>query len=185
MTKDRTSPVPHMRDRVLDLAFLIGVLFKGVDGLIELIAGIVLLIVTPGQLLDTARTLTAHELAEDPHDLLANLLLQGLEHLGAGTAVFLAVYLLLHGVVKLAVVAALLLGTRRVYPWAIAALLAFLGYQLYEVVVAPTPAVVLLTVLDALIIALTWREWRHGRTLHRTWRATVDWILRRPTAPTT
>lgn len=154
--------------------------FKGIDGILELIGGSVLLVTTPGQLLDAARAMTTRELTEDPHDILANLLLHGLERLGAGTAIFLAVYLLLHGVVKLAIVAALLLGTPRVYPWAIAALLAFLAYQLYEIVVAPSPTVIILTIFDAVIIALTWREWRHGRALHDTWRSTIHWILRRP-----
>jgi len=39
--------------------------------------------------------------------------------------------------------------------------------------------VALLTVLDAVIIWLTWREWRHGRTLHETARSTLDWVFRR------
>lgn len=169
-----------MRERVLDLVFLLGVLGKGLDGLAELVGGVVLLVVTPGQLLDTARELTAHELSEDPHDALANLLLHGLHQLGGGTVVFLAAYLLLHGAVKVAIVAALLLGTRRVYPWAIGALLLFLLYQLYEIVVAPTATMVVLTVVDVLIIALTWREWRHGRTLRQTWHTTLGWLLRRP-----
>ncbi|MGO4250379.1 hypothetical protein AB4Y87_24565 [Paenarthrobacter sp. RAF54_2] len=38
---------------------------------------------------------------------------------------FVAAYLLVHGIVKLAIVVALLIGSRRVYPWAIAALIAF------------------------------------------------------------
>ncbi|MDO8150485.1 DUF2127 domain-containing protein [Isoptericola sp. b408] len=168
-----------MRDRVLDLVFLVGVLLKGVDGVVELIVGVVLLIVTPAQLRDAADALTAPELAEDPHDLLAHVLLRGVENLDAGTASFLAAYLLIHGVVKIGIVGALVLGTRRVYPWAVAVLLAFLGYQVYELVVHPTVVVALLTVFDALIVLLTWREWREGRTLRETLRSTTDWLTAR------
>jgi len=167
----------------MDLVFLIGIVFKGIDGALELIGGGVLLVFSPDRLIGVARWLTAPELAEDPHDALANFLLHSVVHLGAKTTTFLAFYLLIHGVVKVVIVWALLRGTRRVYPWAIAALTAFLGYQLYELVVAPTVSVLLLTIFDAIIIALTWREWRHDRTLHATWHSTVNWILRRSTQP--
>jgi len=38
-------------------------------------------------------------------------------------------------------------------------------------------------VFDVLIIVLTWREWRYDRTLHQTWRTTLDWIFRRRERP--
>lgn len=79
---------------------------------------------------------------------------------------------------KLAIVAALLIGSRRLYPWAIAALSGFLVFQLYELITRPTITVALLTVFDAAIVLLTWREWRHGRTLHRTWHSTLAWLRR-------
>lgn len=169
-----------MRERVMDLVFLVGVALKGLDGLVELVGAVVLLVTTPGQLLEAAHRLTAHELAREPDDPIANALLHGIQHLGSGTVVFLAVYLLLHGVVKLAIVAALILGSRRVYPWAIAALLAFLVYQAYEMVVSPSLGLAALTLFDLVIVLLTWREWRRGRPLRETWHATLGWMLRRP-----
>ncbi len=168
-----------MRQRMLDLLFLIGVVVKGLDGLFELIGGAAMLILSPQAVQHLAFRLTAGELAEDPNDFLANLILRGAAHLAPETVGLLAAYLLLHGVVKLAIVFALLRGTRRVYPWAIAALAVFLVFQVYELFVSPSVVVVVLTVLDALIIALTWREWRHDRTLRETARGTIDWVLRR------
>lgn len=168
-----------MRERILDLVFLIGVLFKGLDGLLELAGGVLLLFVTPEQVRGAARRATSGELAEDPHDVVANLILQGASHLHSRSVGFIAAYLLLHGLVKLAIVVALLVGTRRIYPWAMAALGAFLVFQLYELVVKPSVGVAVLTVLDAVIIWLTWREWRRGRELRTTWRATVAWVFRR------
>ena len=168
-----------MRERILDLAFLIGVAVKGVDGLIELVGGAILMFVTPEQLLGLTRSVLAGELAEDPDDPIANWILRSVGHLSGGGSTFLAAYLLVHGIVKLAVVVALFTGSRRVYPWAIVVLLAFLVYQIYELVTAPTAGVVILTALDVFVIALTWREWRHGRTLHQTWHSTLDWVFRR------
>ncbi|GAA4141048.1 DUF2127 domain-containing protein [Leifsonia shinshuensis] len=172
-----------MRERVLDLVFLLGVLFKGLDGLVEVAGGVLLLFTTPAALLSAANRVTAEELSEDPHDLIANLIVHGATHLHSGGVAFVAAYLLLHGVVKLAIVVALLVGSRRVYPWAMVALGAFLIFQLYELVTKPSVGVAVLTVFDAVIIWLTWREWRRNRELRTTWRGTVAWVFRRP-APT-
>lgn len=174
-----------MKERILDLVFLIGVLFKGIDGLAEVVGGTVLLFVTPAKLIGVAKDLTATELAEDPHDLLANLLLHGVAHLDSGGKNFLAAYLLLHGVVKLAIVVALLVGSRRIYPWAMAALGLFLIFQIYEMFTQPSIGVAVLTVFDAVIIWLTWREWRRDRELRDTWRDTVAWVFHRSSAPRT
>lgn len=168
-----------MRSHLLDLFFLLGVAAKGIDGVIEAIGGIVLLWVSPEQLATAAQGVTAEELSEDPHDLIANLLLHGVAHLDSAATAFLAAYLLLHGVVKLGIITALIVGSLRVYPWAIAALTAFLIFQGYELVVHPSAGVAVLTVIDALIVWLTWREWRHGHTLRDTLTRTRDWLSRR------
>jgi len=172
-----------VRDRVLDLVFLIGVLFKGINGLVELVGGVVLLFVNPEQIRGLINAALAGELRQDPQDFIANLIIHSVARLDTGSVLFLALYFLLHGVVKLLIVGALLRGTRRVYPWALAALVGFLIYQVYEVVTTGSIAMVLLTIFDVVIIALTWREWRHGRTLRQTMRATIDWVLRRSPAP--
>ncbi|GAA4190812.1 DUF2127 domain-containing protein [Gryllotalpicola kribbensis] len=179
VTEAGTRRVTPVRERLLDLVFLIGVVVKGIDGLFEFAAGAVLLFVTPGQILGATRALFAHELAQDPGDLIATSALHGAAQLDSAAAAFLAAYLLVHGAVKLAVVIALLLGSRRVYPWALLVLVLFLVFQVYELFTAPGAGVGILTALDAVIIWLTWREWRRGRTLHETARGTVDWLLRR------
>jgi uncharacterized membrane protein len=173
---DSTAPKPVLRDHVLDLVFLIGIAVKGLDGLGELVLGVPLLFFSHTQLSSAAHSVTAEELTEDPHDLVANLLLRSTAHAGHGTLLFVALYLIVHGVVKLAIIAALVWGAERVYPWAIAALVAFTAFQLVEFVLHPSVSVALLTVLDVVIIALTWREWRQHRSLRETLATTVAWI---------
>jgi len=70
------------------------------------------------------------------------------------------VYLLLHGLIKIVLVAALLRNKVWAYPWMIAFLLIFIGYQLYRIVLEPTFGLSALTIFDAFIVWLTWREWR-------------------------
>ncbi|MBA8988896.1 putative membrane protein [Curtobacterium pusillum] len=161
------------RGRVLDLVFLLGIALKGLDGAVELLLGLPLLVLRPAQVLGIARALTAGELREDPHDLLAHVLLHGAASLSADATVVAAVYLVVHGAVKLGILAALFRGTARVYPWAIVALSGFLVWQGYQLATGPTVGIAALTVFDAVVIALTWREWRRHRGLRDAWRSVV------------
>jgi len=151
------------RDR-FDRLFEIGIILKGLDGVLETIGGLLLLAVTPATINRLASRLTQHELSEDPHDFIANHVL-GYTHGLTGSAVtFAAVYLLLHGITKIVLVAALLRNQIWAYPWMIAFLLIFIGYQLYRLVLSPTFGLSALTIFDVFIVWLTWREWRRQTT---------------------
>ena len=75
----------------------------------------------------------------------------------------LALFFLVHGVVKLLTVYALLRRAVRWYPLAIAALAALLGVQIADLVAAPTLGGWVLTILDVLILALVTWEYRRLR----------------------
>jgi uncharacterized membrane protein len=136
---------------------------KGLNGAAELIGGLLLLVVTPDKIHRIVAALTQGELSEDPHDLVARYLLHTSEGLTGSAVTFGAVYLLLHGLVKVVLVIALLRNKLWAYPWMIAVLLTFIGYQLYRIALAPGAGLVALTIFDATIVALTWREWRLQR----------------------
>ncbi|WP_066516371.1 DUF2127 domain-containing protein [Curtobacterium ammoniigenes] len=160
----------NRHQRLVDIVFIIGVFFKGLDGVVELIAGIPLLFLGPSTIQHLAHQATADELQEDPHDLIAHLILHGTASLTAGATVLAAVYLIFHGGVKLAIVIALMFGKLRVYPWALAGLVAFLVLQIVQLTLQPSIGVAVLTVFDAIIIILTFREWREHRVLPEAWR---------------
>jgi len=148
----------------LDRIFEIGIILKGLDGVLETIGGLLLLAVTPTTINRLAARLTQHELSEDPNDFIASHLL-GLAHGLTGSAVtFAALYLFVHGIVKIVLVAALLRNQTWAYPWMIGFLLIFIGYQLYRLDLSPTFGLSALTIFDALIVWLTWREWRRQTT---------------------
>lgn len=166
-------------DRWFDIAFLVGFAFKAVDGLVELLVGLPLFFVSPAQVDAAARLVTAGELREDPDDLLAHLIRHGVADLSGQATVFAAVYLVLHGLVKLGIVAAIVSGSRKLYPWAIAALSAFVVWQGYEFALHPSAGLALLTLVDIAIVALTVREYRH----HRSLRDAVRSVLGRRSSP--
>lgn len=150
------------RDR-LDRTFQISIIAKGLDGLLELIGGLLLLAVGPTAINHLIIGVTRHELSEDPHDLIANRLLQFGGGLTGSAVRFAAAYLLLHGIVKVVLVVALLRDKLWAYPWLIITLVIFIGYQLYRIVLTPTIGLTILTIFDAIVVWLTWREWRRRR----------------------
>jgi uncharacterized membrane protein len=148
---------------LLDRTFEVGIVLKGLDGVLELVGGALLLVVTPAAINRIVGALTQHELSEDPDDFVASHLLR-VSHGLTGSAVgFAAAYLLLHGVVKVVLVLALLRNKIWAYPWMIGFLVAFIGYQLYRIVLDPTYGLSALTLFDAAIVWLTWREYQKQR----------------------
>jgi uncharacterized membrane protein len=149
--------------RTLDDTFKVSVTLKGIDGALEIVGGAVLLFVRPTTLDQLARSLTQHELAQDPHDFLARHVLHSAGQLTHGSTLFAAVYLLSHGIAKVVLVVALLRDQLWAYPATIALLGAFIAYQLYRLSYRVTLGLTLLTIFDAFVVWLTWREYRSKR----------------------
>jgi uncharacterized membrane protein len=150
--------------RSLDRVFRISVTLKGIDGALEVIGGVLLLVLSPSSIDHLARTLTQHELSQDPHDFIARHLLQATGGLRHGTTIYAGIYLLSHGVAKVAVVIAVLQDRLWAYPAMIALLGAFILYQLYRLYYDLTPGLTLLTIFDAFVVWLTRREYQTKRT---------------------
>ena len=152
----------------LDKTFKIGLVLKGLDGVLEVVGGILLLFLSPDAIEHLVRMLTAHELSEDPHDLVARYLLHTTAHLNHGTTLFGAIYLLSHGIAKLVLVALVLRDKLWAYPWLIGLLLEFIAYKLYQITAVHFSAgLTALTVFDAVLVWLTWREYRAKRARQR------------------
>lgn len=146
--------------RLLDRTFFVSLVLKGLDGVIELLAGAALLVVTPAQIAAVTRALTRHELQQDPHDLIANWLVNYTSTVSVSATLFGAIYLLAHGIVKVVLVVAVLRNRLWAYPWLIAFLIAFIGYQGYELIVHFSWGLAALTAFDIFIVVLTMREYR-------------------------
>ena len=153
----------------LDRAFAVGITLKGLDGILEVVGSVLLLVVSPATIDQLSRTLTQHELSEDPHDFLATHLLHGAGSLTGSSLRFGAAYLLLHGAVKIVLVASLLRDKIWAYPWTIAFLIVFIAYQIYRMTFAFSIGLLGLTVFDVVVVWLTYREYgkqRAARTPH-------------------
>src|SRR5260370_37993957 len=144
-------------------AFAVAIILKGLDGILEVVGGVLLLVVSPTTIDQVSRALTQHELSEDPHDYLATHVLHAAGSLTGSSLQFGAAYLLLHGVVKIVLVAALLRDKIWAYPWMIVFLIVFIVYQIYRMTFSFSVGLLGLTIFDLVVVGLTYREYGRPR----------------------
>ena len=135
------------------IAFDVGIFFKGLDGVLEIVGGLLLFVVKPETISGIISVLTRHELSEDPHDVIARALVRLADQVLADSQMFAGVYLLSHGVIKVFLVEALLRGRLWAYPTAIVFFVFFMVYQMYRYYLEPSIGMILLSILDLIVIA--------------------------------
>ena len=145
---------------ILDKVFEGGIILKGISGSLEFIGGALLFFVSPASIHDFIVFITQKELLNDPHDVIANLLLTSTQHLG-GSQTFLIIYLWIHATIKLIAVIGILKNQLWAYPFSLITLGVLMLYQIYHIVfVSPSIGMILLTVFDIFILWLILREYK-------------------------
>jgi uncharacterized membrane protein len=159
-TRETTRADGRSRRSLFDRVYGFAIALKGLDGVIELVAGLLLLL-APNAIrwgLEGGAA-EAQERFTPFRGFLADELLRADQVVAAGVAV-LAVALLVHGVVKLVTVYCLLRRILAAYPWAVLVLIGLLIWQVAVLVSVPTVGSAVLAALDVLVLALVAREWR-------------------------
>ncbi|WKY45116.1 DUF2127 domain-containing protein [Eubacteriaceae bacterium ES2] len=150
---------------IAHIGFEIGLIFKGVDGLLEIVGGILLLFLNSDRLDGITRVLTQNELSEDPNDLFANLLLTVSSSFSISAQHFAVIYLVSHGLIKCILILFLWQKKLWAYPLAMGVLILFIAYQIYRIILSPSPFMILMTIFDALMVSLTWIEYQKMKKL--------------------
>ncbi|MBV9922797.1 MAG: DUF2127 domain-containing protein, partial [Pseudonocardia sp.] len=101
-----------------------------------------------------------HDLLGPPDGSLARHFVAGTAEFASGDRTFAVVYLLLHGVLKVALVIALLRHWLPAYPPAILVLSLFVVYELYRATQTGSVLLPVLAVVDIAVIVLVVREYR-------------------------
>jgi uncharacterized membrane protein len=140
--------------------FKAALLVKGLDGAVELVAAVALLLVPAAAVQRLVAEVVSRDLLGPPDGFLTRHLVAGTAEFASGDRTFVLVYLGLHGVVKLALVWALLRKWRRAYPVAAAVLAVFVGYELIRALHTGSVVLPFLAALDVVIIVLILREYR-------------------------
>jgi uncharacterized membrane protein len=142
------------KDRILHGTFRASILFKGIDGVLELIGGLVLAFVSSAYVSRVVEAVFRHELAQDPADFIANYLVHVAQTLSISSQMFGATYLLVHGAIKVTIVVSLWREDLKAYPIAGVVLVLFVIYQVFRLFSHFSALLLLLTVVDVVIIAL-------------------------------
>ena len=140
--------------------FEIGILLKCIDGILEIIGGILLVFLDPVTLNKLIVLLTQHELSEDPQDMIVSLMINFSSTFSVSTQYFGVYYLISHGLVKSILV--ILLWKREIwaYPLTIVSLTVFIVYQIYRYSINGSMWLIILTIFDILMIILTFVEYK-------------------------
>lgn len=152
---------PRAPRSTFERLYSVVVALKGLDGTVELLAGLVLLVAP--RLTGSALDALAGELAEGTSPL-RDATARSIAAAGGGLvtgAAPLALFLLIHGAVKLLTVYALLRRAMRWYPWALLALVVLFLVQLVDLITAPAVGGWVLVGLDVLVIVVV--AWEYER----------------------
>jgi uncharacterized membrane protein len=160
------GPAARRTERLFRIAMFV----KGLDGAIELIGAIALLLVPATLVNQLVADVISRDLVGSPDGFLARHLVAGTAEFASGNRTFVILYLGLHGIVKLALVVALLQRWMPAYPVAAVVLSVFVAYELYRAVRTGSVVLPVLAAVDILIIVMVVREYlllrREIRTGH-------------------
>ena len=141
--------------------FEAAVFLKGVNAILEISGGLLVLLIHPAFVRKVAEYFTAEELGQDPNDFIASHLRTFAEQYAAvGHHLFAAFYLLSHGIVKFILVIGLLKGKLWSYPASLAVFGLFILYQTYLFIGDRSWTVAALTLFDLVVMYFVWREWK-------------------------
>jgi uncharacterized membrane protein len=146
--------------------FQVGIILKGIDGVLEIIGGFLILVISPQTLNKIVYLLTQHELSEDPKDIVANYLIHAANHFSVSSQVFGFVYLLSHGIIKIILIVSLWKQRLWSYPVAMIFFALFGMYQMYKYYLEHSLGWIVLTILDIFVIVLTWLEYRQLKQVY-------------------
>lgn len=162
-----TESAPAQRERDLLWVFDLALILKAIDGALEVAGATLLYFVPPHLIVRTIEFVTAGELAADPDDPIAHALRDAARFLSLHTRDLITLYLFLHGLVKIVLVAGIFAGKRVAYPFFIAAQAFFAAYEMYRGLVGANLLLVMLAVIDFAIMLLAIYEYRRRYPLPR------------------
>jgi len=152
--------IKNKHKQIIHKLFNFSILLKGLDGILEILGGLVLFFVSSDNLIGVIKLLFHTELIEDSKDVVINYLISLFQNLSLNAQLFASIYLLIHGLIKIWLISSLLKKRVWAYPVSQIVLGIFVIYQIYRYTYTHSLFLVLLTLFDVLVISLIGFEWR-------------------------
>jgi uncharacterized membrane protein len=150
------------------LAYLVTILFKGFVGFLEFTGGAIIALSGPQRLYSFVLSYPVPELYDRGHDHAARLISQGAALLAQSQTTFIIIYLLVHGILKMAITTVLLRGRGEwVFPFASTILAGFIAYMSYELIDEWSNWILALALFDTFTLSLVLNEWRNWHRASR------------------
>ncbi len=146
-------------EKNIHLVFEISLIFKAIFASLEILSGVLVYVISPTVLSRFLISLTESDLFDTKPDALVTYLTRTAESISIGSTHFAAFYLLSHGAVKLFLIIGLLQKKLWFYPASMAVFGVFIVYQLYRFSYTHSSWLLVLTILDIVVIWLTWHEY--------------------------
>jgi uncharacterized membrane protein len=147
--------------KAVDKLFTFIILLKGIHASIEIFLGIVLFVLSEETIANVIIAFVEGRLAGDPTGFVAGHITQFGIDLSFGVKIFLAVYLLSHGIVNLTMVYGVIKQPSWAYPISLVLFIGFLIYQIHSYLEISTAWMLTITILDILFIVLLFYEYNN------------------------
>lgn len=154
--------------KIIHYIFDFGLILKGINGILEIAAGILLYFFNEQKIVSFITFITNNELTEDPNDKIANFVLQTARALSLPGRIFASLYFFSHGIIKLGLIAAMLKKKSWSYPLAMVVFGLFIVYQMYKYFLHPSAWLVVASAIDVVVIAATWFEYQRIKIKQKT-----------------
>ncbi len=144
--------------------FELGITLKGINGVLETVGGLTILLVSKNSIGRIILHFTRGELVEDPNDPLIHFLTNYMQHLSSNTKTFAAIYILTHGLLNLFLVTQLYRERLWAYLVTIGFMIIFMSYQLVRISHNHSLILTLITIWDVIFVSITWHEYKYRKS---------------------
>ena len=153
--------------KVSDNLFKAGLIVKGVNGVLEIIGGILLLFINQTSIGGFVKLIFHHELLQDPNDFVGNFLLNLSSNLSVGIQYFFAIYFLINGVVKIGLIYGL--WRKKLWTYVVAEIIfsVLLIYEVYKFASNHSIYLLFLIFLDVIVVILIWLKYKELKRMKR------------------
>ncbi|MGB5823927.1 MAG: DUF2127 domain-containing protein [Proteocatella sp.] len=148
------------KSSIINIGFYGGLVIKAINGFIEFVGGILMLILSHEGLNSIIRLITLPELTEDPDDAIMNYLVTLGQNFSINSQHSVAFYMLFHGATKLIVIWLLLKKKLWAYPLAVVIFGFFIAYEIYSYMHSHSVFVLSIIVIDIAIVAMIALEYK-------------------------
>ncbi len=164
------EPSPEMKEERVEKNILwlfdLALILKIVNGALEALAALLVLFVPPSLVLKLAEFATSRELAQDIDDPIATAIQSSAAAFAVHSHYFLALYLALHGGIKILLVLGIFAKKKAAYPLFMISLAIFGSYEAYRGFILDETLLKAIAAFDFTLLLLTAHEYRR-RYQHR------------------